>query len=415
LIPATTPSSQAILGGSAFAILPKASPKRRLRRAVFTLAVLGAAVALLASWALHRSNHAVAAETPNAPRVDGKRILFSDRFAQHIKLESLAVGRSAVVPAFSVVGTVTFDPAHVARVGARLRGVVRDVYLFEGAKVKPGDVLATIDSPELGEAQAAVAMLGAQNHAAQLLSEREQGLAKRQLTTARYVEEAQAAADHSEALLAAARHRVSAMAGRKSGDSRRGLGVHVLSSPLNGTLIERHVAKGQLVDANHAAFLIADLDHVWVELSVFERVLPSIKMGDLVELHAEADGTDTTSIVKGEVAQIGAVLNPESRGAAVRVHVDNHARRFRPGQSVNAVIRATAATEENVTTIPASAVIYVDGEPSVFVADSPTSVIVTSVELGETNGQLVHVKSGVETGQRVVIHGTTELRNELFR
>jgi cobalt-zinc-cadmium efflux system membrane fusion protein len=161
---------------------------------------------------------------------------------------------------------------------------------------------------------------------------------------------------------------------------------------------------------------VADLDHVWVELSVFERVLPSIKVGDLVELQADgaAEGS-ATDVVKGEVAQVGAVLNAESRGATVRVHVDNHARKFRPGQSVNAVIRATAAAVDNVTTVPASAIAYVDGDPSVFVADTPTSVVVTPVELGETNGPQVHVKSGVQAGQRVVVRGTTELRNELFR
>jgi membrane fusion protein, heavy metal efflux system len=397
-------------------VSPAGSGRRRSPWIVVFVLLVAVGLVSTAVAVTHKSTPATAAEVQNLPRVDGKRIVFSDQYAKRIQLESVEIGQNAMVPAFSVVGAVTFDPAHVARVGARLRGLFRDVYRFEGAKVKAGEALASIDSPELGEAQASVSMLDSENHAAQLHRTRERALAQRQLTTPRVVEEASAAAERSEALLAAAQHRVSALAGRMSAAGARGLGVHTFSSPLNGTIIERHVAKGQLVEANHVAFLVADLDHVWVELSVFERALPSIKMGDLVELQADgaAEGA-ATDVVKGEVAQIGAVLNAESRGATVRVHVDNHARKFRPGQSVNAVIRATAATMDNVTTVPASAIAYVDGAPSVFVADSPTSVIVTAVELGETNGQQVHVKSGVHAGQRVIVRGTTELRNELFR
>lgn len=399
-----------------YSTVPKTSRALTSRIAIVAmLVVAGGAIATLAVFA-HRSPSAMAAEPPNLPQVDGKRIVFSDQYAHRIELKSVQVARNAMVPAFSVVGTVTFDPAYVARVGARLRGIVRDVYKFEGTQVKAGEALATVDSPELGEAQASVSMHASENHAAQLHRTREQSLAERQLTTARYVEEASAAAERSEAILAAARHRVAALAGKKSGTVNRGLGVHLLSAPLSGTLIERHVSRGQLIDANHVAFLVANLDHVWVELSVFEKALPSIKMGDLVELRADsAEAGAVADVVNGEVAQVGAVLNAESRGATVRVRVDNRTRKFRPGQSVNAVIRATAAAVENVTTVPAGAIIYVDGQPSVFVADTPQSVIVTAVELGETNGDSVHIKSGVESGQRVVVQGTLELRNELFR
>jgi membrane fusion protein, heavy metal efflux system len=384
-----------------------------MRGAAWLLAA-GLGLSTAVAFVIRRSHGTVAHESQNVARVEGKRIVFSSAYANRIGLEAIEVRRNEVVPAFSVVGTVTFDPAHVVRIGARLRGVVRDVHRYEGAQVKAGEALAAIDSPELGEAQAAVTMLAAGNNAAQRQRLREQDLAARQLTTPRDVEEASAAAEHSEALLSAAEQRVSVLAGRKGGTKVRGLGVHVLTSPLSGTLIERHIAKGQLIEANHMAFLVADLDHVWVELLVFERSLPSIKVGDLVELHAESAGSAAV-VVNGEVAHVGAVLDPETGGATVRVHVDNRERKFRPGQSVNAVIRATAAAVDDVPTVPASAIIYVDGEPSVFVADSPTSVIVTSVELGETNGQEVHVKDGVETGQRVVIHGTNELRNQIFR
>jgi membrane fusion protein, heavy metal efflux system len=352
----------------------------------------------------------------NVPQVDGKRIIFPAEYAKRISLETVEIVPKKVVPAFSVVGLATFDPAHMVRIGARMRGVVRDVYLFEGEAVKSGDAVATIDSPELGQAQADVAVLAAVSGAAARNRDREERLAERQLTNKRFLEESIADADHSSALLTAAKHRVAALSGSGSMElgSRR-LGVHVLTSPMNGTVIEHRVAKGQLVEADHVAFLVANLDHLWVELLVFERHLASIKVGDMVELHAEARGEVTPDIVRGKIAHVGAVLNADTRGATIRVYVDNRQRKFRPGQSVEAIIRATAAAVDDIPTVPTTAVVYVDGEPSVFIADSPVSVTVTRVQLGETNGQEVQLKDGVETGQRVVTHGTTELRNQLFR
>lgn len=357
----------------------------------------------------------VASVDADLPRVERKRIVFPAEYAKRISLESVEIAPHMVVPAFSVVGLVSFDPAHVVRVGARMRGLVRDVYKFEGDAIEAGEALATVDSPELGQAQANAAVLAAESNAAERNRAREENLAERQLTTKRDLEEAIADADRSQALLTAATHRVAALTGNATvvvGSKR--LGVHVLTSPIRGTLIERRVAQGQLVEADRLAFLVADLDHLWVELLVFERHLVSIKVGDTVELHAEGQGAPP-DIVKGKIAHVGAVLNDDTRGATVRVYVDNKQRKFRPGQSVQAVIRATAAAIADVPTVPSAAVVFVDGEPSVFIADSPTSVTVTKVQLGETNGHEVQIKEGVETGQRVVTRGTTDLRNQLFR
>lgn len=377
--------------------------------------VVGLAVSFglaLGVWAWPKgATSAMAAEAPDVPRVEGRRVLFSENYAKRIGLETAAVHARDVVPAVSVVGTVDFNPEFVARVGTRLRGVVRSVHQFEGARVKRGELLASIDSPELGDAQASVASLRAEFNALKLSRDREQALAARNLTTPREAEEATAQASRSQALLGAAEQRVSALAGRRG--SSNALGVHAVTSPLDGVVIERHVSKGQLVSSDHFAFLVANLDHLWVELSVFERHLPGIKVGDQVELHPNSDSH--AEPFKGRVAQVGAVLEAESRSARVRVEIENQQRKFRPGQSVKAVIRATAAEADDVPTVPPSAVVYVDGRPTVFVADSPTSVMVTEVELGESNGQDLHIKHGLSPEQRVVTRGATALRNELFR
>ncbi|HMA92478.1 MAG TPA: efflux RND transporter periplasmic adaptor subunit [Polyangiaceae bacterium] len=350
-------------------------------------------------------------ETVDVPRREGNLIQFSDTFASRINLKSAEVRAAGVVPSIAVVGTVTFDPEHVARVGTRLRGLVREVRRYEGDAVKQGELLASIDSPELGEAQAAVISLQAELDAAKRNAQRESKLAEGKLTTLKESEEASALADKYQALLSAARQKVSALAGSVDPKSRA-IGVHAIASPLDGTIVERHIARGQLVEGDHIAFLVANLDTLWVELAVFERSLPMIRVGDeviLKPLGSQGDG------LKGKVANVGQVLSSTTRSAPIRVEVDNRSRQLRPGQAVDAVIRAGGAAVDEGPVVPPDAVTFIDGKPTVFVLDAPNKVRVAPVELGASDGQDLHIKQGLKVGERVVTTGTFELKSELFR
>jgi cobalt-zinc-cadmium efflux system membrane fusion protein len=393
--------------------LPPTKRKLVFRWLMAAAPVVGLALLVVGHYTIGTNGEAVAAlPTTDTPRVEGKRIIFSERYAKRIGLKTVEIKDAALVPTVSVVGQVTFNPQYVAQVGTRLRGLVRDVYRFEGASVKLGDLLAQIDSPELGEAQAAVSTLKAQATAAQRNATREKDLAEKRLTTLKESEEAVAAEDTYNAMLAAAQQKVTALAGRYAEGSRQNLGLHQLVSPLEGTIVERFISKGQLVDGAHTAFLIANLDHLWVELSVFERSLPAIREGDKVELRPLGY---TGEALAGTVAQIGQRLDTHTRSATVRIQVDNKKRLLRPGQAIDATIHTSGTAIEAGIVVAPTAVTFVDGVPTIFVADSPHSVIPTEVTLGATGGQGQQILEGIRPGQHVVTEGSFELKSELFR
>jgi cobalt-zinc-cadmium efflux system membrane fusion protein len=190
------------------------------------------------------------------------------------------------------------------------------------------------------------------------------------------------------------------------------LGFHQLVSPLTGTIVERHISKGQLVDGAFSAFLIANLDHLWVELSVFERSLPHIRKGDQVELRALGS---TEAPIVGRVAQIADTLDESNKSAVVRVEVDNRERKLRPGQAIDATIHVSGAAVTSGLVVAPAAVTFVDGKPTVFVADSPLSVVPTEVVLGVSGSQGQQIVEGLRAGQQIVTEGTFELKSELFR
>lgn len=349
--------------------------------------------------------------TPDVPQVEGDRIVFSEAFAKRIGLETADVKLGPLTPVISVVGTVTLDPEHLAAVGTRLKGLVRSVRKFEGDTVKRGELLAEIDSAELGEAQANVRMLQAEREAASINAQREQQLLDKQLSTARESEVAQTELKKYEALLNAASQRVSALGGSSPAPGA-GLGRHVLVSPIEGTIIDRHISTGQSVEADLVAFRIANLDFLWVELAVFERNLSSIKVDDKVVL---SPLSDPELKLDGRVEHVGAQIDFDTRSADVRIEIDNRARKLRPGQAVTAEIHASQGSAKPVLVVPSTAVTVVDGQPTVFVTDRPTAVRAVPVQLGQTNGDQQQVTSGLKQGQRVVSKGVFALKSELFR
>jgi cobalt-zinc-cadmium efflux system membrane fusion protein len=343
----------------------------------------------------------------DVPRAEGSAIVYSPGFRERAGIQTVVAARAELVPELRVVGTVTFDPEHVAAVGTRIRGLVRKLARIEGDAVKEGDVLAEIESAELGEAQASVSMIAAHRKAAELNARRERELSERRLSTAREAEVADAALAEQHALLGAAHQKVAALGGATGG----ALGVYVLRAPLSGSVVERHVSAGQSVENNLVAYRVADLGHLWIELSVFERSVDAIRRGDVVEIRPLAD---PERLIKGTVAHVGDALDAATRSAPVRVKIDNRARTLRPGQSVTASIRASGPTRTALL-LPAASVTWVDGKPTVFVLTGADRVLPTQVTLGATSGAEQEITGGLAEGAVVVREGVFALKSELYR
>jgi len=383
---------------------------RWVRRSGIALFGLVLAVGIILYWS--RSKKAVSAETKQSgrdvPYLDGKWIRYSAEFAKRAQIEMTSAERSNLAPSVSVTGTVTFDPEKQAAIGARISGRVRRIFKIEGDPVKAGDVLAEIESAELGHAQAALLSAKAHAAAATTNERREKELAQARISSNREAEVAGANAVSARADLAAAEQRVRALGGTADGSA----GILRLATPISGKVIERHVSRGQSVEPTYTAFRVADLSSLWVQLAVFERQLTAIRQGDPVDIFPQ--GADADQKVKGSVAYVGDVIDLETRTAPVRVEVDHPEVPLRPGQSVLAKIHTSAAAATSIV-VPRGCVTSVDGKPTVFVAHDALSVEPRPVQLGGQDGDRIEIVSGLEVGERVVTAGVFALKSEIFR
>lgn len=396
-------------GSTTHASGQKPRSARRWPRALVPVALVALAGGI--GYFVWRQKHGASALAPeptrDVPRIEGRAVVVTDAFRDRAAMRSEPAARSRITPVLRVVGTVTFDPSRVAAVGTRSRGFVRKVAKLEGDPVRAGEELAELESADLGQAQADVASAAAHRRAAEQNAKRERDLLARGLTTAREAEVAEATLDEHKAALDSARQRTAAL----GGNGRGKLGVHSLVAPIAGTVVERHVSAGQTVEGPLVAFRVADLDRLWIELSVFERNVGSIRTGDHVEV---TPVSESGAHFEGKVAHVGEVIDEATRTAAVRVTVQNEGRKLRPGQSVMASIRTSGPSHEAVL-VRKSAVTFVDGKATVFVEESPRHYVPVAVRLGLDDGAHQEVLEGLQEGALVVVSGVFALKSELFR
>jgi membrane fusion protein, heavy metal efflux system len=379
---------------------------RRARLVLLGVSLVGCAGAGLAYWkSSARGDGEIVAR--DVPHLEGKWIRYSADFAKRSKIELASCELGSLSPIVSVTGTVDFDPQLVAAIGARIPGRVKRILKYPGDHVKAGEVLAELESAELGQAQTALLATRAHAEAAVANEKRETLLAEQHVSSQRDAELARAGALAAKADVIAAEQKLRALGGTAAGQ----VGVLELASPIAGKLIDLHVSRGQSIDPTLTAFRVADLSRLWIDLAVFERELGHIREGDGVEISPQ---TDVSVVAHGKIAHVGDVIELDTRSADVRVVIDNVDGALRPGQSVLAKIQ-TARTSEPAPLVRLDAVTSIDGKPTVFVAHDETSVEPRTVVLGPKNATHTLITSGLSPGERVVVSGVFPLKAEIFR
>lgn len=328
-------------------------------------------------------------------------------------IETEAARKRLLLGSLEVPAEVQMNPDKTAHVASLVPGRLTEIRAALGDTVEKDDVLANVESVELGEARAKLKAARARKKAADAAVLRASTLAGEGIAAKKSRVDAQARADEAAAEVSGARATLSVYG--VTGGSGPSL---PLKSPLSGTVIERHASPGEVVDRETDSFLVADLDQLWVMGRVYEQDIGRVAEGANAEIALIAYPGQTWA---GVVDYVSSTLDEETRTVSIRVVLENPDGLLRPGMFGTIALGETEPTGSGETpevlSVPDTALSTMGDRKVVFVSsnDERGAFEARDVVPGASAHGFVEIKDGLKEGEQVVSQGAFILKSEFMK
>ncbi len=335
-----------------------------------------------------------------------------------------------------LVLTGEFRPFQEIDVMAKVAGYIKEINVDIGDRVKQGQLLATLEIPEMADdlarskanldrSMAEVRRSQEEIQRAQLAHEmshlsysRLAGVMKDRpgLVAQQEVDDAHSRDLVAEAQVAAAKSSLSASQEEVKVAQAELDKVNTLhnytsvTAPFAGVITKRYANTGSMIQSGISSqtqampvVRLSETSMLRLILPVPESVVPRIKMGSNVEVRVPALKRN----FQGRVARLAGRVQLDTRTMDTEVDVPNSNMALVPG--MYAEVSLTLEQRNNALSIPLSAVGGTDQERVVYVVTPENRVSVRHVQLGMETANRVEVKSGVQPGEMIVIGNRSQL------
>ena len=330
------------------------------------------------------------------------------------RLKVAPIGEMEVAETMRVPARVEVNEHLVARIGSAVTGRVTEIHAYIGQAVKRGEVLVTLNSTELSDAQLsylkALSVEGLQRRAL----ERAKLLFAADVIGEAELQKRQADLIQAQAELHASYEQLKVLGMPKSAISRlastrRVNSISSINSTLDGVVIERKVTSGQVVQPADKLYTVADLSHVWLVAEVTEVDAALVKKGEMAQAEIPALGGKR---FEGELIYIADTVDPDRRTVMVRMDMDNKERILKPEMLASMLIMGKSRPW---LVVPAAAVVREENKDYVFVQLDAKRFQLRPVMLGQETNGFLPVLEGIKIGERIVTEGAFHLNNERKR
>lgn len=326
----------------------------------------------------------------------------------------------AVVRVFRIereaMGSIAFDDELTVQVFPNYQGKILQHRRELGDDVHQGDVLYTLESPDLIQAESTLlATAGVRELTTRALDRARQLLALQGLAEKDYQ---QAVSDQqtAEASYQAAR-RVLHVFGKSEAQVEHLLATKQLDSvlpvlsPLTGkvSVVAMSAAVGTFVQPGSAPapYAVSDLSTLWMLANVAESDVPLLKVGEAVQVRVLAF---PNRIFQATIAKLGVVVDPNTHRLPVRCVIHDAKHELHPGMMASFTIRAGA--DQTSVALPLGGLVREgDGHYSAWVEVAPQRFERRQVQVGEQQDGRMQIFSGLQPGERVATDGAIFLSN----
>lgn len=366
-------------------------------------AALAVAVVLLS--ACGRSEQPPRLDTAAHPAVDkgmGSRI------------ETAIVEFSSSRQMLTLSGKVAYGEDRYSRISSPLQGRVVEVRAHLGDRVKAGDILLVVDSPDIAQAYSEYVKEDSELQYATRAHELAKDLYEDKALPLKDLKQAENELVKARAEFRRAKERLLSLRIaleelEKPLDKQQITSRFEMRSPLTGIVVERTVTPGQSVtgDSDHVLFTIADLDRLQILADLYERDLALVKEKQSavvkVEAYPDVDFPAT-------VTAVGDIVDPGTRTIKVRAQVNNEAHKLKP--EMFAQLQLDVGDTAQILTVPREAILEMDGKQFVYVVERADRYLRREVKIVTVSSEQARILEGLSQGERIVTKGAVLIKEQ---
>lgn len=317
----------------------------------------------------------------------------------------------------TAVGAVDFNENMLVQVFSQYPGKILKAFYNVGDDVKQGDILFTIDSPDLLQAESTLLASEGVLELQKKTLARATGLLKQGGMAQKDVDQATSDEQTAEGNFKAAQNAVRIF-GKTDAEieqiliNRKVDSTLVVKSPITGRVVARNAAPGFLTQPGNAPapFSVVDISTMWMIANVIETDAPAYKLGQEVQMTVPAY---PDKVFTGHVTNLGSTIDPNSHRQLVRSVIDDPEHLLRSGMYASFVVRVG----DPVTSlaVPADGVVREgDGTMTVWVTTDRRHFVKRTVTTGLRQDGWVQILDGLQAGETVVTEGAVYLSNKLL-
>ena len=317
----------------------------------------------------------------------------------------------------TAVGTIDFNEDYLVQIFSQYPGKIIKANFNIGDDVKAGDILFTIDSPDLLQAESVLLATAGVLELQKRTLARVTMLLKAGGSAQKDVDQSTSDEQTAEGNFKAARDAVRIF-GKTDAEidqilaERKVDSTLLVPSPIAGRVVARSAAPGFLTQPGNAPapYSVADLSTMWMIANVIETDAPAYKLGQEVEVTVPAY---PETVFKGHVTTLGSMIDPNSHRQLVRSKIDDPQHLLRSGMFASFVIRVGEPVRS--LAVPAEGVVREgDGTMTVWVTSDSRRFVKRSVKLGLQQDGWDQILEGLQPGEVVVTDGAVFLSNRLL-
>jgi len=331
--------------------------------------------------------------------------------SEQLKLAGIELGtpvQKTLTKAIRANGMLDVPPQSMVTIAAPMAGFVKTTRLLQGMPVKKGDVLAELYHQDYIQLQQEYLNTRSQLEFLKAEYDRQLELATENINAAKTLQRAKADYESAEISLQALKARLALINIAPDKLIENGIQQTIqLYSPINGFVTEVNINPGKFVNPSDVLFKIMDPGHLHVELYVFEKDLPSLRIGQTVNFSL----VDESEIRHATVYLIGKEISPE-RTVRIHCHMSKDYAGLIPGLYLKARIETSS---HPARVIPEEAVVTIENKQYLFVTSDKATFTLVEIKTGVTDSGEVEILDSLPVvgSEKVVIKGAYTLLSML--